>query len=283
MRKPIGIFDSGIGGLTVVKQLIHFLPNEDLLYFGDTARIPYGTKSEKLIKQYALEDAAFLDQFGIKLLIVACNSASAVAVDLLQMTLDIPVTGVIFPGVEAALNESKLKRIGIVGTSATINSNAYNKRIFEFDPSIKVFSQSCPLLVPLVEEGWLDDEITYLTLKKYLIPLIDVNIDTIILGCTHFPVIREAIQTVVGNNITLIDSGKEAAKLVQKILTDLKIASQEESRGTFKFFVSDDPGKFTEIGERFLGQPVISAQRVDFDTFLIEQGPKLYKPLNLYD
>jgi len=280
MENPIGIFDSGIGGLTVVKQLLRFLPNENLVYFGDTARVPYGTKSEKLIKQYALEDAAFLNQFDIKLLVVACNSASATAVDLLKSTLSIPVTGVIDPGVNAALSKSRLNRIGVIGTTATVMSNAYHDSIFTLNDKIEVFGQPCPLLVPLVEEGWIDEEITRLTIRKYLDPMLSKNIDTLILGCTHFPVIKDTIQKEIGPDIALIDSGEETAKFVRKMLKDLNLTRNKETQGQVEFYVSDIPGKFDEVGTRFLGQPVINAKRVDFDQFLMKQGDKLYKALN---
>lgn len=280
MDNPIGIFDSGIGGLTVVKQLLRFLPNENLVYFGDTARVPYGTKSEKLIQQYALEDAAFLNQFDIKLLVVACNSASATAVDLLKSTLSIPVTGVIDPGVNAALIKSRLNRIGVIGTTATVKSNAYHDSIFALNDKIEVIGQPCPLLVPLVEEGWIDEDITRLTIRKYLDPMLSKNIDTLILGCTHFPVIKDTIQKEIGPDITLIDSGEETAKFVRKMLKDLNITRNKETKGQVEFYVSDIPGKFDEVGTRFLGQPVINAKRVDFDQFLMQHGDKLYKALN---
>jgi glutamate racemase len=280
MNNPIGIFDSGIGGLTVVKELIKLLPYENFVYFGDTARVPYGTRSVKLIKQYALEDAAFLEQFNTKILIIACNTASAVAVDLLKSSLVIPVTGVIEPVVSAALNISKKKRIGVIGTTATINSEAYNRQIHKQEPDVQVFGQPCPLLVSLVEEGWVDDEITRLTIRKYLKPLLLEDIDTIILGCTHFPVIKELIQDEAGQTITLIDSGQETAKVVKKMLEDMEIEANRISDGDFKCFVSDIPDKFDEVGTRFLGEPVINAERVDFDNFLMEKGEKIYTPLN---
>ena len=283
MDKPIGIFDSGIGGLTVVKELMRQLPAENLVYFGDTARIPYGTKSEKLIRQYALEDAAFLQQFDIKLLVVACNSASAVAVDLLTDALDIPVTGVIVPGVLGALRESKNRRIGVIGTTATVSSGAYNRKIHETESDAFVSGQPCPLLVPLVEEGWLDDEITHLTIRKYLAPLLAREIDTIILGCTHFPVIKPAIRQEVGEAIHIIDSGEEAARHVGDMLTNLSIGRQEISQGNFKFFVSDIPRKFEEVGSRFLGRAIDDIERVDFDAFLMENGEQIYKPLTVYN
>jgi glutamate racemase len=281
MNNPLGIFDSGIGGLTVVKELIKLMPKEHLVYFGDTARVPYGTRSVKLIKQYALEDSAFLEQFNIKLLIIACNTVSAVAIDLLKSVLKIPVTGVIEPVVSAALNISHNKCIGVIGTTATINSEAYNKKIHIQDPDVKVFGQPCPLLVSLVEEGWIDDEITRLTIRKYLKPLLKEGVDTIILGCTHFPVIKKLIQDEVGPGISLIDSGQETAKVVKKMLENMDIGASENSEGTFRCFVSDIPNKFDEVGTRFLGEPVVNAERVDFDNFLMEKGEKIYTPLNL--
>lgn len=280
MDNPIGIFDSGIGGLTVVKQIMRLLPNENLIYFGDTARVPYGTKSKKLIQQYALEDAAFLNQFDIKLLVVACNSASAAAVGLLKSTLSIPVTGVIEPGVSASLITSRDNRIGVIGTTATVSSNAYQESIFDQNEQVAVFGQPCPLLVPLVEEGWIDDNITRLTIHKYLDPLLSNKIDTLILGCTHFPVIKETIQEEIGPDITLIDSGEETARVVQQMLLDLNINRNKDTIGQVEFYVSDIPGKFDEIGTRFLGQPVVNANRVDFDQFLMKQGDKIYKALN---
>lgn len=281
MNQPIGIFDSGIGGLTVVKQLTNLLPHEDFIYFGDTARVPYGTRSNKLIKQYALEDTAFLQQFNIKLLVVACNTVSAVAMDLLESFLEIPVTGVILPGVETALNETKNNRIGIIGTTATATSGAYEKRINSISPDKMAISQACPLLVPLVEEGWLEEEITRLAIAKYLKSMLNKSIDTLILGCTHFPVLANLIQQVVGEKITLIDSGKETAKKVKQILSKLNLNNPETHQSKFKFFVSDIPAKFNEIGTMFLGRPVVNAQQVDFDNFLMEQGEKIYTPMNL--
>jgi len=281
MKEPIGIFDSGIGGLTVVKQLTKLLPNENYIYFGDTARVPYGTRSNRLIKQYALEDTAFLQQFKIKLLVIACNSVSAVAVDLLKSALNIPLTGVIMPGVETAIETTKNSKIGIIGTTATILSGAYEKRIKDINPNIDVYAQACPMLVHLVEEGWVDEEITRLTIIKYLEPLLEKSIDTIIMGCTHFPVVAELIQDVVGTSITLIDSGKETAKKVKQMLDSSGLSKDESLQGDFSFYVSDIPDKFDEVGTLFLGRPVVQATHVDFDNFLMEQGEKIYEPLRI--
>ena len=279
MNEPIGIFDSGIGGLTVVKQLTKLLPNENYIYFGDTARVPYGTRSNRLIKQYAFEDTAFLQQFKIKLLVVACNTVSAVAVDLLESSIDIPLSGVIMPGVETAIETTKNSKIGIIGTTATVTSGAYEARIKSINPDITVYGQAYPMLVHLVEEGWIDEEITRLTITKYLEPLLEKSIDTIILGCTHFPVVSELIQDVVGSSITLIDSGKETAKKVKQILDKSGLNVNDKSEGNFSFYVSDIPDKFDEVGTLFLGRPVVQATHVDFDNFLMEQGEKIYEPL----
>lgn len=272
MKNPIGIFDSGIGGLTVVKQLMRLLPGEQLVYFGDTARIPYGSKSKRLIQQYALEDARFLLQYDIKLLVVACNTASSLAIDVLTQRLEIPVIGVVEPGADAAAMLTKNNKIGVIGTSATINSNAYAQEINLVKNKAEVYAQACPLLVPLVEEGWLDDEITILTLKKYLGDIIDKKIDSLILGCTHYPLLEKTIQKVVGPDVVLIDSGKETAKAVRQELIERNLLNKSGRNEANRYFVSDIPAKFEEIGSHFLGEPLQNVQRIDFDNFLIEHG-----------
>ncbi len=272
MNNPIGIFDSGIGGLTVVKQLMHLMPEEQLIYFGDTARVPYGTKSKQLVQQYALQDAHFLLQYDVKIIVVACNTASASALDVLQENLDIPVLGVVTPGASSAAACSKNGKIGVIGTSATINSNAYTDEIKRLSATADVYTQACPLLVPLVEEGWLDDYVTSLTIKKYLHELLKARIDTLILGCTHYPVLGEAIQKITGEAVTLIDSGKETAKAVQAMLAEKKMLHQGKKQAEDRFFVSDIPAKFEEVGSRFLGKPLKNVERVDFDQFLIRSG-----------
>ena len=273
MKKPIGIFDSGIGGLTVVKQLMELLPNEQLIYFGDTARIPYGTKSKKLIEQYAIEDARFLLQYNIKILVVACNTASSLAMDVLLDYLEIPVIGVVIPGAEAAVELTRNKKIGVIGTIATINSNSYTVQIHKHLKEAKVYAQPCPLLVPLVEEGWLNDEITIMTLKKYLPEMISEKVDTLILGCTHYPLLENTIQQIMGNHIKLIDSGKETAKAVKRVLIETNLLNQSDKIGPDKFFVSDIPMKFEEIGSRFLGKRLHNVERVDFERFLVKLDP----------
>ncbi len=283
MRNPIGIFDSGIGGLTVVKQLSRLLPDEHLIYFGDTARIPYGTRSKRLIQQYALEDALFLMQYDIKMVVVACNTASSVALPYLQNHLQVPAVGVVIPGAEAAIDLTKNKNIGVIGTRATINSGAYRSEIIKRMPDARVFSQACPLLVQLVEEGWLDDYVTILTLKKYLHDLMKEKIDTLILGCTHYPLLQESITKVVGPEVKLIDSGKETARAVKQMLSEKKLLNTEGKSREDRFFVSDIPAKFEEIGSRFLGQPLRNVQRVDFEKFLINLGAKAPSFINQFE
>ncbi len=272
MERPIGVFDSGVGGLTVVKQLSKILPNEQLIYFGDTARIPYGTKSKRLIQQFALEDALFLLQFNIKFLVVACNTASSSALEILNERMTIPVEGVVEPGAQAAVQNTRSKRIGIIGTSATIKSSSYSKAILNLMPEAQVFGQPCPLLVPLVEEGWLDDEVTEMTLKKYLAPLMEKQVDTIILGCTHYPLLEPAIRKIVGPQVALIDSGKETARVVKEKLAALSLVNAGPKAAEDLYFVSDSARQFSEVGSRFLGKPLENVQRIDFDEFLINHS-----------
>jgi glutamate racemase len=273
MKKPIGIFDSGIGGLTVVKQLMNLLPDEQLIYFGDTARIPYGTKSKRLIEQYAIEDARFLLKHDVKALVVACNTASSLAMDVLLDYLNIPVIGVVIPGAEAAVELTRNNKIGVIGTIATINSNSYTTQIQKKLDNAKVYAQACPLLVPLVEEGWLDDDVTIMTLKKYLPEMISEQVDTLILGCTHYPLLEKTIQKIMGEHVKLIDSGKETAKAVKQVLIETNLLNQSKKPGSDKFFVSDIPMKFEEIGSRFLGKELDNVERVDFERFLVKLEP----------
>ena len=246
-KAPIGIFDSGVGGLTVLKALSRTLKEENFIYFGDTARVPYGTKSQKAIIKYSFENAKLLLRFGIKLLVVACNTSSAYALDILKEELDITVVGVIKPGAVAAVESSKSKRIGVIGTPATIKSEAYKREILLLDPFAKVFGKACPLLVPLIEEGWIDDEITESVVRRYLQEIIEKRIDTIVLGCTHYPLIKETIKRVCGD-INLVDSAEETAKTVKKV-----IKHEEGEGGKIRILVSDKTERFEEIAQRIFG------------------------------
>lgn len=277
-NQAIGIFDSGIGGLTVLKELKAKLPNEQLIYFGDTARIPYGTKSKKLVQQYALEDAAFLLQYNVKMIVIACNTASAMAIDVLKQSLKIPVVGVVLPGALGAVQATKNNSIGVIGTSATINSNAYARAIkSNAEKKINVYSQACPLLVSLVEEGWLSEQVTTLTLQNYLSDILKNKVDTLILGCTHYPLLSETIQKVVGPEIKLVDSGTETARFVEKILQKNNLQNSGNKKDKDLFFVSDIPQKFEEIGSLFLGEPLENVHRVDFEEFIRSQSDQIKK------
>ena len=261
-NRPIGVFDSGIGGLTVVRALMQKLPHENIVYFGDTARVPYGPKSAQVVREYALQDTDVLLAHGVKLVVIACNTVSAVAIDVVQKRARVPVVGVIIPGAQAAVRSSRNRRIGVIGTVGTITSNAYSNAIRQADPSSLVFSRPCPLFVPLTEEGWLDHEATRLVAKEYLFPLTLEKIDTLVLGCTHYPLLSQVIGDVLHNSVTLIDSGKETADVVQETLTRESLLNESEVKPNIQFFVSDIPHRFTEVGERFLGQKMGRVDRV---------------------
>ena len=276
-NRAIGVFDSGVGGLTVVKQLIKNLSNESIIYFGDTARIPYGTKSEEIVRRFALEDSFFLLDRDVKLIVVACNTASAIAVPMLQNTLGVPVIGVLEPGARAAATISRKKRIGIIGTAATIRSNSYQKEIKAIAPESQVIQQACPLFVPMVEEGWTEDDVTYLVAKRYLHVLQDNEVDTVILGCTHYPLLRTIIQKTLGPSVQLVDSGIETAITVKRTLQEKTISASVNHHAKYYFYLSDMPYKFQEIAERFLERTVPHVETINFDNFLIEKGEQFWK------
>jgi glutamate racemase len=260
--QPIGVFDSGIGGLTVVRSLMKHLPHENLVYFGDTARVPYGPKSAQVVRDYAVQDTDELLKHKVKFIVIACNTVSAVALDVVQKRAKVPVLGVIIPGAEAAARATSKKRVGIIGTLGTVLSNAYTHAIRQIDPGIQVFGQPCPLFVPLAEEGWTSRPATELIAKEYLFPLTLEKIDTLILGCTHYPLLREVIDNVLHKTVTLIDSGEATALAAVQILKDLRLLNQSALRPNVQFYVSDIPHKFTEVGERFLGQKLGKVHRI---------------------
>jgi len=253
----IGIFDSGIGGLTVVKKMLEILPDYQLLYFGDTARTPYGGRGEEIIKKYALEDAEFLIKKGAKIIVIACNTASAVAAEDLKKKLSVPVFEVVTPAVEKAIEITKNKRVGVIGTRATINSGVYEKLIQQHDNGLKVFSQAAPLLVPLIEEGWLKKPETKMMIKKYLHPLRLANIDTLILGCTHFPLLKEIIKIKIGKSRKLVDPGEEVVLKLKEFLEKNKdLEKSLEKNKNHEFYVSDLTPRFQEIASQWLGQKI---------------------------
>lgn len=276
--RPIGVFDSGIGGLTVVKQLMSLLPDETIVYFGDTARIPYGSKSVEVVKRFSLEDSYFLLEKDVKMVVVACNTASAIAVRFLKDILPVPVTGVIQPGVRAAAQKTRRGTIGVIGTTATIRSNAYYRELLETNPALRIISLACPLFVPLVEEGLIEDEATNLIARRYLQPLIDNRIDALILGCTHYPLLKNVIQRIVGTEVTLIDSGVETAARVQELLREHQLPAPADAVVEHQFYLSDLPYKFQEIGERFLERSLPHVETVNFEDYILEKGRSFWEP-----
>jgi len=262
-NSPVGVFDSGIGGLTVVKELLKIMPFEDIVYFGDTARLPYGSKSNRLITRFSIENTIFLNSKNVKMIVVACNTASAVSLDYLRNFIKLPVIGVIECGALAAVKLTRNKRVGVIGTKSTINSGAYSKTINNLDPEIKVFELSTPLLVHLVEENWIEKDITKIILKEYLRPLIENDIDTIILGCTHYPLLKEQIYGLIGE-ISLVDSSKEVALLVLNTLNIQNILSTRKEPGTTNVFLSDMHPEFSKWAKEFLGKE-ITADLIDIE------------------
>ena len=262
-RQPIGVFDSGIGGLTVVKTLIEELPAESIIYFGDTARVPYGTKSKTTIVKFSLENVEFLLRFGVKCIVIACNTSSSWALPTLRKYFKVPLIGVIRPGAMAAVRHTRNKRVGVIGTSATMMSRAYDAAIQRIDPSIKVFSQSCPLFVPLVEEGWLNGSICREVASKYLEPLKRQGVDTLILGCTHYPLLAPTIRQVMGPGVTLVDSARQTVAEVRGVLMGADALCAKRMTPRYRFFVTDEPTQFNRLGHRFLGHVLGSVERVN--------------------
>lgn len=263
LSNPIGVFDSGIGGLTVFAALRHNLPNESIVYLGDTARVPYGTKSAETIVRYSNECASFLVERKVKTLVVACNTASAYALPALKERFKIPILGVVEPGAHAALAASRKKVIGVIGTQATIGSNAYGNALKVIDPKVRVVSRACPLFVPLVEEGWIDNDVAKATTERYLNGMKGEGIDTLILGCTHYPLLSGLIQRIVGDEVTLVDSAESTAKSLAKLLEEKNIASERNSEPNLQIYFTDLPSRFESIAHRFLDSGLPSVTRVD--------------------
>ena len=259
---PVGVFDSGIGGLTVLQRIMEALPRENTVYLGDTARSPYGTKSAETVLRYSFENSDFLIQKGVKLVVVACNTSTAIALEALKESLSIPVVGVIEPGVKRALEKTSSKRIGVIGTEATIQRGAYTRALKALDSGVEVYSRSCPLFVPLVEEGWLDHPVVNMTVESYLGSLKQSGIDTLILGCTHYPLLKKAIRKFMGRGVELVDSAEETAKAVGAILRQRSLG-RTRGKGSASFFVTDVPDRFVKVGRRFLGEKVDSAVRIE--------------------
>lgn len=263
--KAIGIFDSGVGGLTVLKEVIQKLPQEDTIYLGDTARVPYGTKSPETVIRYSHQIARYLLNRDIKLLVVACNTASAVALASLQQEFDIPIVGVIEPGARAAAAATRSGKVGVIGTAATVASSAYTKAIKRINPEIEVVNRACPLFVPLAEEGWVDNEVARMTARIYLEDLKRQGVDTLVLGCTHYPILKEVIAEVMGPQVALVDSAAETARTVAQILSEEGLLRPECERGNHHFYVTDVPAGFIRVGNRFLGGDLGDVYQVNLE------------------
>jgi glutamate racemase len=262
VRDAIGVFDSGIGGLTVVRALMARLPFENIIYFGDTARVPYGVKSVETIALYARQITEFLLRQEVKLLIVACNTMAAVAHQTICELSPAPVLDVIDAGAMTAAAVTQTKRVGVIGTPATVKSKAYNRAIHRLDHEIRIYSQTCPLFVPLVEEGWLEHRATRLVAEEYLRPLLVQNIDTLVLGCTHYPLLKPLLQEIVGDQIRLVDSAEAMADRTAAVLEREKLGNRQSDAAEYHYYVTDVPYRFQSIGEIFLGRVLGDVQVV---------------------
>ncbi|HET9439236.1 MAG TPA: glutamate racemase [Longimicrobiales bacterium] len=271
-NRPIGIFDSGIGGLTVAQAIFQLLPNESVCYFGDTARVPYGPKSPTTVLRYSREAAAFLMSKDVKMLVIACNTATAHAAEALAQELPIPVVGVVEPGARTAARTTRSGRVGVIGTAGTIASGAYDLAVRRLVEDARVYAQPCPLFVPLIEEGWQEHEATRLVAREYLEPLHEVDIDVLILGCTHYPLLAAVIQETLGPDVKLVDSAHETAIEVRHELQQRQQLRAAAEQPTHAFFASDSPMRFKEVGSRFLGGAVLQVEKVVVEGREINSG-----------
>jgi glutamate racemase len=262
--RPIGVFDSGVGGLTVVRALMERLPLESIVYFGDTARVPYGIKSVATIEHYTAQITDFLLAREVKMLIVACNTMAAVASHVVKGKAPVPVLDVIDAGARAAVLATRSRAVGVIGTPTTINSNAYARRMHALDGRVRLYSQACPLFVPLVEEGWLDHPVTRLTAQEYLKSVLAEGVDTLVLGCTHYPLLKPLLAEVAGPEVALVDSGVTVAGQAAQLLEETGLANPGEAPAYYQYFVTDIPLRFQTIGERFLGRSLGEVEKVEW-------------------
>lgn len=272
MRKdaPIGVFDSGVGGLTVFREIMRQLPNEKIIYFGDTARVPYGSKSKETVTRFSEQIVRFLRTFDVKCIVIACNTASAYALDELEKELDIPIIGVVKPGAKTAAEVTRNKRIGVIATEATINSHIYSEYIKELTDDVTIYGKACPLFVPLVEEGLLEDPVTDEIARRYLNELIDIDIDTLILGCTHYPLIRSTLARVMGDEVTLVNPAYETARSLAELLTELDMLNDQPpalGSNRYQFYVSDKAEKFVRFANSIIKYGILSAKSVNIEEY----------------
>jgi glutamate racemase len=255
-RAPIGVFDSGIGGLTVVHELMHQLPHESIVYFGDTARLPYGNKGVDTVQRYSREIADFLESRGVKAIVVACNTATAHALPMLRAERSLPVIGVVEPGARAAVAATHEGVIGVIGTVGTVRSQAYDRAIHGLRSDARIVAQPCPLFVPLVEEGWTERDATRLIAQEYLDPIVRAHVDTLVLGCTHYPLLKPLLHDVLGPDVRLIDSAQETAAETARVLEQQGLTAPAGAAPSYEFVCSDEPSRFLSLGQRFLGRAI---------------------------
>ncbi len=268
-NRCIGVFDSGLGGLTCVKEIMSLLPDEHIVYFGDTGRVPYGTRSAETIIKYTESDIRFLKEFDPKLIVIACGTASSAALEKVKGKFDVNLMGVIAPSATAAAVATKNGKIGVIGTNGSINSGKYEQALKEINSSLQVYSKACPMFVPLVENGYLSGKVTELIAREYLQPLMDAGVDTIILGCTHYPLIKKVIGEIVGKEVTLIDPGKETAKYIRDTLEAGEI-EPSQGNGEYKFYISDKVNSFTDMAEMFLQQKITgNVEKIDIEKYMV--------------
>ncbi|MGN0154351.1 MAG: glutamate racemase [Lachnospiraceae bacterium] len=267
MNSPIGVFDSGVGGLTVAREIMRQLPNEDLVYFGDTARVPYGSKSKKTVLKYSRQIVRFLRTKDVKAIVVACNTASALALDEIAAEIDIPVIGVVKPGARMAVETTKTGNVGIIGTESTIKSGIYNDYIRELNPEVTVVSKACPLFVPLVEEGLIEDRVTDDIVSRYLQEMKEYRVDALVLGCTHYPLIRNAIKRFMGESVHLVNPAFETAKSLKELLTEQGILNTNRHKSEYEYYVSDGVDKFISFADSVLPCHVTDTKVVDIESY----------------
>lgn len=267
---PIGVFDSGVGGLTVVREIMRQIPNEKIIYFGDTARVPYGSKSQDTVTRFSGQIVRFLRSFQVKTIVVACNTASAYALDTLENDCDVPILGVVRPGAKAALEATGNGRIGVIATEATIGSQMYPKYIKQLNENVTIYGKACPLFVPLVEEGLWEDPVTDEIARRYLTELIDIDIDTLILGCTHYPLIRSTLGRIAGDKVTLVNPAYETAKELREMLNGMDLLNDEElglGSNRYQFYVSDKAEKFVRFANSIIKYGILSAKTINIEEY----------------
>lgn len=267
---PIGVFDSGVGGLTVAREIMRQIPNEKIIYFGDTARVPYGSKSQETVTRFSEQIVRFLRTFQVKTIVVACNTASAYALDTLEKDIDIPIIGVVKPGAKVAAEATRNGRIGVIATEATIGSRIYSKYIQQLNKDVTIYGKACPLFVPLVEEGLLQDPVTDEIARRYLTELIDIDIDTLILGCTHYPLIRSTLGRIMGEKVTLVNPAYETAIELKSMLKKLDLLNEEApglGSNQYQFYVSDKAEKFVRFANSIIKYGILSAKTVNIEEY----------------